>query len=97
MAKSEIEVSFAVPIAEVPEEHRAAAERKAHEAFVMELLRQGDISAGRAAEVLDIDRWQLSDLMSWYGISPFDETMTREDLKQEVADCIRILEKKRAR
>ena len=32
----------------------------------MTLLRHGDISAGRAAELLEIERWQLDDLMDSY-------------------------------
>ena len=87
MAASAIEVRFAVPVDSVPEEHRAEAERKAREAFVLALLRQGDISAGRAAEILSIDRWRLADLMSAHGISPFDNSMTREGLEQEIADA----------
>jgi predicted HTH domain antitoxin len=85
-----IEVKFTVPIGGICEEHRAEAERKAREAFVMELLRQHDISAGRAAELLGIDRWTLSELMSLHRISPFDDTMTREELEREVADAARF-------
>jgi hypothetical protein len=48
----QIEVKFTIALAEIPQEHRLAAERKAHEAFVMELLRQGDISAGKTARLL---------------------------------------------
>jgi predicted HTH domain antitoxin len=81
-----IEVRFTVPLGDVPGQPRAEAEVKAREAFVLSLLRQGQISAGRAAEVLGIDRWGLGDLMSAYGISPFDETITREELEREVAD-----------
>ena len=78
-----VEVRFTVPIADIPDEHKAEAERNAQEAFVLTLLRRGDISAGRTAEILGIDRWQLGDLMSLHGISPFDETLTREDLERE--------------
>ena len=95
MLESQIEVKFTVDLTEIPEEHRLAAQRKAHEAFVMELLRQGDISAGRAARLLDINRSELSKLMYEYNISPFDDTMTLEDLQQEVSDCIQMLDKKR--
>src|SRR5712692_7492440 len=77
------EVRFSVPVGELREVQRVEAEQKAREAFVLSLLRQGQISAGRAAEVLGIDRWRLGDLMSAYGISPFDETMTREVLERE--------------
>lgn len=92
MPQPEIEVKFTVPITEIPEEHRLAAERKAHEAFIMELLRQGDISGGRAGRLLNVNRSQLSKLMYEYGISPFDETITQEDLEREVGNCIQMLE-----
>lgn len=95
MSEPQIEVKFTVALAEIPEEHRLVAERKAHEAFVMELLRLGDISGGRAARLLGINRSRLSELMYEYNISPFDDTMKVEDLKREVADCIQMLEKKR--
>ncbi len=49
MAKTEVEIRFTLPLDGILLEHKADAERKAREAFVLELLRQGDISAGRAA------------------------------------------------
>ena len=45
-----------------------------------------------AAHLLGIDRWQLSDLMSAYDISPFP-TLTSEELEREVAQAMRTLEK----
>ena len=92
MAESGFEIKFVVPVGEVSDEHRAEAERQAREAYVLALLRQGDISTGRAAELLGVDRWQLADVMSARGISPFDDTMTREDLEREAADTNRALE-----
>jgi predicted HTH domain antitoxin len=86
MPGTTIEVRFTIPLGDVPRQPRAEAEQKAREAFVLSLLRQGQISVGRAAEVLGIDRWRLGDLMSAYGISPFDETMIREELEREVAN-----------
>ena len=59
---------------------------------MLALLGKGDISAGRAAELLDVNRWQLADLMSSHGISPFGETMTREDLMREATDASRDIE-----
>ena len=35
-------------------QHKTDAERKAKEAFVLELLRHGDISAGRAAKLFNV-------------------------------------------
>lgn len=54
MAKTELEVRFRLPLDEVLLKHKVDAEHKAREAFVLELLRQGDISAGRAARLLNI-------------------------------------------
>ncbi|MDM3847110.1 MAG: UPF0175 family protein [Aphanizomenon gracile PMC649.10] len=56
----------------------------------MTLLRHGDISAGRAAELLEIEQWQLSDLMDIYQISPFP-SQTKEELQQEVTQTLAIL------
>jgi predicted HTH domain antitoxin len=92
MTEPAIEIKFTLRINDIPEAHRAEAERKAQEAFVLALLRQGDISAGRTAELLGIDRWQLDELMSAHGISPFDETMTREELEREVTETARLLQ-----
>ncbi len=92
MEHAETEVKFTVVIPDIPEAHRLEAESKAREAYVMTLLRHGDISAGRAAKLLGIDRWQLSDLMDMYDISPFP-TQTREELEHEVAQAKRTLEK----
>ena len=82
-SSQEIEVKFMIAIPEIDEAQRLEAERKAREAFIMELLRQANISAGRAAELLSIDRWQLSDLMGFYRISPF-APQTPEELECEV-------------
>ena len=92
MAKAEIEVTFTLPIDESFLHHRTDAERKAKEAFVLELLRHGDISAGRAAKLLDISRWDLSDLMSEAGISPFAE-VTAEELTAEVETALKVCNK----
>ena len=88
MAATEIEVKFTVAVTGLSEEHIAQAQRKAQEAFVMELLRLGEISAGRAARLLGVNRSELSRLMSEYDVSTFDETMTREVLEREVADWL---------
>ncbi|MFB2893659.1 UPF0175 family protein [Aerosakkonemataceae cyanobacterium BLCC-F50] len=88
----ETEVKFNLEISQIPEAVRLEAEKKAKEAYVMTLLRHADISAGKAAKLLGIDRWQLSDLMSKYDISPFPD-QTREELEREVEQAKRILEK----
>ena len=89
MAKTEVEVRFTLPLDEVLLQHKIDAECKAREAFVLELLRQGDISAGRAARLLNISRWDLSELMSEAGISPFDDSPTVETFNAEVESALR--------
>lgn len=86
------EVKFTLPVGNISDPIRLEAERQAKEAYVMTLLRHAEISAGLAAHLLEIDRWQLSDLMDLYDISPFP-TLTREELQQEVAQAKRTLEK----
>lgn len=89
MAKPEVEIRFTLPIDEVLLQHKVDAEHKAKEAFVLELLRQGDISAGRAARLLNISRWDLSELMYEAEISPFDDSLTTEALEAEVKSALK--------
>jgi len=55
---------------ELPEESLKDREalKKGKETIVLELLRKGEISQGKAAELLEIDRWTLFDLMAKYNI-----------------------------
>ncbi len=89
MANTGLEVRFTLPLNEILLKHKVDAERKAREAFVLELLRQGDISAGRAARLLNISRWDLSDMMYEAGISPFDDSLTTEALDTEVKSALK--------
>lgn len=91
MAKTQVEVQFTLPIDETLLHHKTDAETKAKEAFVLELLRQGDISAGKAAKLLNISRWDLSELMFAAGISPFAE-QTAEELATEVESALKVLD-----
>ena len=92
MAEKMVEVHFSLPLGNVPAKHQEAAQKKAKTAYVLELLQQGDISAGRAAELLDVSRWELSELMSVFGISAFDETVTPETLQAEVESALKDFE-----
>jgi len=53
---------------------------KAREGAVMELLRKGKISQGKAAELLGINRHDIGDLMARYDIPVF--AATSEELKE---------------
>src|SRR5215470_1578219 len=55
---------------------------KAKEALTMELLREHEISQGKAAELLGIDRHTLFDLMTKYQVPVID--MTPEELAEEL-------------
>ena len=90
--KLELEIKVTGQLPELPKIHRLEAECRAREAYVMTLLKHADISAGLAAQLLDIDRWQLSDLMDLYDISPFP-TQTREELEDEIAQARQFLAK----
>ena len=93
MAKERVDVHFSFPMGKVPQKHLKQALKKAKAAYILELLQQGDISAGRAAELLDVSRWDLSALMGACGVSPFDETMTSEELQAEIESTLKDLEK----
>lgn len=78
-------------IQHIPKEHQQEAEAKAKEGYIMTLLKYHHISAGKAATLLGINRWQLGDIMSLYNISPFPE-QSQEELEREIAATIEMLE-----
>ena len=64
-----------------------AVRKEAHEAFVFDLVRRGKISKGKAAELLDISLWDLSDLIGqyqipWFSYSPDDLEKDLETLRK---------------
>ena len=52
------------------------------EALIMELLRRGVVSQGRAAELLDISRWDLYEVMGRYLVPAID--LTPEEVRREL-------------
>jgi predicted HTH domain antitoxin len=58
------------------------AERTVCERLDLDLLRRGEISAGRAAELLGIDRLAMMRLQSADGIPVFD--LSREELSEDI-------------
>ena len=70
---------------ELPEEGALdkKALKKGKEAVVLELLREGNISQGKASELLEIDRHALFDLMAKHDIPVID--MTEKELKEELS------------
>jgi predicted HTH domain antitoxin len=53
-------------------------ERLAQEAFLVRLYQLGEISSGRAAEILNISRRLFLDVLGRYGVSVFDEGVDLE-------------------
>ncbi|KJR42146.1 Uncharacterized protein MCHI_001975 [Candidatus Magnetoovum chiemensis] len=74
-------IEFPVSLSEETLEDKEAF-RKAKEAMVLEFLRKGEISQGKAAELLEISRYELVDLMAEHKISVFN--YTKEELEEEM-------------
>lgn len=84
MKKTALDVQLCVQSKNASEKHQMKARGKTKVDGVLELLRRGTISAGRAAKCLRISRWELSKLMADAGISPFDDSLTTKTLAAEV-------------
>lgn len=65
-----------------------AARTKAREALILHLLREGEISQGRAARLLGITRWEIIDLMARYQI--LSGPQTPEEIQQEIEAAQRL-------
>jgi predicted HTH domain antitoxin len=61
---------------------------RAREALILDLLREGSISQGRAAELLGISRGNLIDLMAKYRIPSAPHTL--EEVQAEVETAERL-------
>ena len=77
-----VDVKFELPDEVTPNLRDEDFAVKAKEALTMELLREHEISQGKAAELLDVDRHELFDLMTKYRVPVID--MTPEELAEEL-------------
>lgn len=59
------------------------APQRIREALVMELLRLDRLAESEAAEALDLDRWELLDVMGRYRVPAI--RMTPDELNEELA------------
>lgn len=66
------------------------ARKEAKEAFVLDLIRRGKISKGKAAELMGISLWDLPQLLAEYRVPWFD--YSKEDLQKDL-DTIKKMEK----
>jgi len=73
---------------EIPEEiitlvgSEEAAKKEVEEAFILDLVRRGKISKGKAAELLGISLWDLPELLAHYQIPWFNDH--RDDLEKDL-------------
>ena len=88
-----VEVKLELPDEVAPNLRDEDLAAKAKEAFTMELLREHEISQGKAAELLGIDRHALFDLMAKYQVPVVD--MTPEELEQEFQRADALFREKR--
>ena len=77
-------IEFTIPIHSLTDTIRKEAENKATEAYVMTLLQHGEISSGKASQLLGISRLEVIDLISKYEISLFDDSMRLEEFQSEI-------------
>ena len=63
MARSEVRIQYRLPLNEVRMQHNINARDRAMETFILDQFLQGNISAVRAARLLNIPRENLSDLI----------------------------------
>jgi predicted HTH domain antitoxin len=59
-----------------------AVKKEAREAFVLDLVRRGKVSKGKAAELLGISLWELPDLIAQYQMPWF--SYSQEELIRDI-------------
>jgi transcriptional regulator with GAF, ATPase, and Fis domain len=88
MAEKHFEVSLPEEVLAGFGWEEAEVPRKLRETLVMELLRRDDITEAQAAELLQLDRWDLLETMRRYQVSAI--RMSPEDLKRELTQEIQL-------
>lgn len=63
-------------------------EQTARELIVLELYRRGAISSGKAAQLLDVPRWEFVRYASRLGIAFFDMTDDEWQAERQQADAL---------
>jgi predicted HTH domain antitoxin len=59
-----------------------AVRKEAHAAFILDLVRRGKVSKGKAAELLSISLWDLPDLIAQYQMPWF--SYSQEELERDI-------------
>lgn len=66
------------------EQFKQDADRMMEESAVLELVRRGTLSQGKAADLLGLTRWAFADLMSDHSVPSF-ELLPDETMDQHIA------------
>lgn len=77
-----ISIEFPDEIAELFEEKDL--ENSLKKFAILQLVREGKISSGKAAEILRMTRWDFMDLMSLYGIP--DANFSEDELDKQIKE-----------
>ena len=83
VADKHFEVDFPEEVVEGFGWQDAEVPHRLREALVMELLRRHAMSQGKAAELLQVSRWDVFDILGRYHVPAID--LTNDELKQELA------------
>jgi predicted HTH domain antitoxin len=79
-----VQVELGQDLVDLLEELQRPVKEAARELIVLELYRQGEVSSGKAAELLDMPRGEFIRYASTRGI-PYLQ-LSREELRREVED-----------
>jgi predicted HTH domain antitoxin len=70
-----LQIEYPVELLDQDGQSKEALEKLAREALLVRLYDLGQLSSGRAAELLCISRREFLDLLGRYNVSEFDDTM----------------------
>jgi predicted HTH domain antitoxin len=70
-----LQIEYPVELLDQEGQSKEALEKLAREALLVRLYDLGQLSSGRAAELLCISRREFLDLLGRYNVSEFDDTM----------------------
>ena len=86
MAQVEIRLDLPPEVAALLGETAAIAARSAKRALLAELLRQGKISQGKAAEALGVTRHAIIDLMAEFDVP--SGPLSEEELRRDASNAL---------
>lgn len=92
-AVTTLQIEYPVELLDQTEASKEELQDLAREALLMRLYDLGKLSSGKAAELLNMPRRQFLDLLSDYGVSPFDKSQDVAAEAQLAAEASRLQHK----